>query len=197
MKLSKLLQLIFLSFVFVFVFLSSQKLAYASEGTAKIRSVTNEDYRCFLSSLQNEKFVYKILVSCRNLLYPNNSGTYSYILWAQGADKPFKLGPLGLGKAQFETKKPFTNLFVTTEANVGIKAPSKGIVMRGTIERISFLDNPTKATPTPTKIPGEKVQESNQSSKLATALKRVGLVIALITLLIIISFLIILVRSKR
>lgn len=192
-------------FLFIFsalFFLKPIKTIQASEGISKIRSVSGGTFRCFLSSLQTQTLKYKILVSCRDLLYPANTGAYSYVMWANPEDggKPDKLGPLGLGKAEFETKKAFTSVFVTTETNDKVRTPSKTVVMRGTLEPLAFLDKPSATAPTPTDKPSlgpENGQETSSQNRLATALKRAGLVIALAGLFIVIIFLFVLTRSRR
>src|SRR3989344_9373209 len=160
------------------------KTSYASEGLVEIRSETDKDYRCFAASLLQANASYRVIISCRDLIYPPQPDLFTYIIWATPLDggNPVKFGELGIGKASFETKVAFSNLFVTTERNRGVKRPEGQVVMRGSVESISFLDNPTTPTPTLSVPEGEKepTQEKlTTGQKLSLALRRAGLVIFL------------------
>ncbi len=110
-------------------------------------------------------------------------------MWASptGSSKPVKLGSLGVGKASFEIRDPFSNLFVTIEQNKNARSPSSQIVMRGSVEGITFLDKPTTPTPTPEETTDEAVdteeaaepQQLSTREKLLQAVKRAGLIIFL------------------
>jgi len=177
------------------------KTSYASEGLVEIRSETDKDYRCFAASLLQANASYRVIISCRDLIYPPQPDLFTYIIWATPLDggNPVKFGELGIGKASFETKVAFSNLFVTTERNRGVKRPEGQVVMRGSVESISFLDNPTTPTPTLSVPEGEKepTQEKlTTGQKLSLALRRAGLVIFL-ALAATVGLVFILTRPKR
>ncbi|OGM12707.1 hypothetical protein A3A76_04300 [Candidatus Woesebacteria bacterium RIFCSPLOWO2_01_FULL_39_23] len=175
------------------LFLISKGSAFASEGTFELRSTNDNTYRCFAASLQMQNLVYKVTVSCRDILYPVDNTIFSYILWANPADAsaPVKVGALGLGKAQFDVKPAFTSLFVTTEENPNTKAPAGNVVMKGSIKPITFLEKPGSPAPTSggdeeTTTPEETpTPKSSAKDRLLLGLKRAGLAsgLALIAIL--------------
>lgn len=188
------------SFFIIGLFLLA-KTTFASEGTVELRSTTDKDYRCFAASLLMENASYKVIVSCRDLIYPPQPDLFTYIIWATPLDEgnPVKFGELGIGKASFETKESFSNLFVTTERNRGVRRPEGQVVMRGSVESITFLDRPTTPTPTPstTEQEGEPAKaELTTGQKLTLALRRAGLVIFL-ALAATVGLVFILTRPKR
>ncbi|MBU0570207.1 hypothetical protein KKB40_05545 [Patescibacteria group bacterium] len=134
--------------------------AVASNGTVELKSVTRENYRCFVASLQMQNLEYKMPFNCEGLLYPAGENIFSYIMWAVPIDgnTSVKLGALALGKGEFKTKTSFSSLFVTTEKDSKTKIPTGVVVMRGTVEPIAFLENPPP--PTPTQSPKEESDES-------------------------------------
>lgn len=145
---------------------------------------------------------YRVLVSCRDLLYPAGENIFSYIMWASptGGGNPIKLGALGFGKAEFKTKNGFSSLLVTTEVNPKVKKPSGDIVMQGGVQPISFLERPTTPTPTPegevseeeAEVPSEQL---TAGQRLISALKRAGVVI-LLALVAVIGLVFVLTRPK-
>lgn len=178
----------------------------ANEGTIEIGSTTGESYRCFAASM----FVnnYQVLVGCRDLIYPSPG---AYIMWAvpQDNSKPVKLGALEYGRKQFSINKPFVHLFVTLESNPNANAPSDVVIMRGTIEPVTFLDRPVSPTPAPEEgtPEGEEVKEeggkketvkeegTSTKNKLLTALKRAG-VAALFALVALVGLVFVITRAR-
>jgi len=203
-KVSLLLKL-FVAFLLSFATLSAlPKLSHASEGTTEVRSITNEDYRCFASSLLLLNKDYKILVSCRDLIYPPEPNVYSYVMWGTKVDATdtVKLGELGVGKAEFTTKEAFSNLFVTVEPNPRTRAPTGNVVMQGTIEPLAFLDRPISPTPTIeggklTGQPEEEIKITTLSTRerLFLGLRRAGLV-SLLALVAIIGLIFVITRAR-
>jgi hypothetical protein len=203
MKMRKLLILsasTLLSFVFLFVVAGK---VMASEGTFEMESTTRDNFRCFAASLLLENRKYKIIITCRNLIYPPNEELFTYMLWANSAadDKNIKLGSLGIGKATFDTTKPFNRLFVTIEKDKRVRSPSGEIVMSGNLKKLEFLENIQSPTPT-TEAEGDEVEEEVASDepeqplstrdKLLTGLRRAGLIaffalVALIGLIFVVS----------
>ncbi len=198
----KLFTLFFSLTVIFFVF---GKTVHASEGTIELRSTTDEDYRCFVVSVQMQDFKYRVLVSCRNIVYPADDTVFNYILWATGKNdgKLIKFGSLGLGRASFSTGTAFSNMFVTIEKSAKPKEPSNRVVMRGVVEPIGFLQ--TETSPTPTPEGGEKVEETTDTEqeatvtstrqRLITGLKRAGLV-SLVALVAIVGLVFVIARSR-
>lgn len=186
----KLFGVFFASLLFLFAF----KTALASEGTFELRSTDSNDYKCFASSLQLQNLNYRVVISCRNIMFPVDETIYTYMLWANPQDgtKPIKVGSIGLGKGEYLVKPEFTSLFITTEQNPGVKDPAGKVVMKGSIKPITFLEKPiqpeatiapegTKTSPTPTST----TQKASVRDRLLTGLKRAGLAsgLALIAIL--------------
>lgn len=180
------------------------KPTLASEGIFELRSTDEENYRCFSVSLLMLDSKFKIIVSCRDLIYPPRANLFNYIMWTTPSDgsKPQKLGTLGVGKANFETKKSFSSLFVTIEKNKNARSPSNQVVMQGNVQVISFLDKPGEATPTPkeatkeTETQESSTQEQTTGQKLGAAIKRAGLIIFL-GLVVIAGLVFVLTRPKK
>lgn len=190
-----------LSFVFLF---TVAKKVVASEGTFELKSTTRDSFRCFAASLLLENRKYKIIVTCRNLIYPPNEELFSYMLWANSSsdNKTVKLGSLGIGKATFDTNKSFNQLFVTVEKDKKARTPTGDVVMRGDLKKLEFLENIQSPTPTEESTDSEEaVDEQGQKDekkplstreKLFTGLRRAGLIaffalVALIGLIFVIS----------
>lgn len=188
-------------FSFIFFFAITTKVS-ASEGKFELESTTRDNFRCYAFSnfLENRK--YRVGISCRNLIYPPEEELFSYILWANSLadNKPIKLGSLGIGKASFDTGKPFDQLYVTIEKNKSVRQPTGTVVMRGNLQRIEFLES--AQTPTPTAEAGEEetvdemAQEEEQPlstrDKLLIGLRRAGLIaffalVALVGLIFVVS----------
>ncbi len=176
------------------------KVSFASEGTIEMLSTTAEDYRCWVASVRMQNQDFRIAFTCRNLIYPVDDNVFNYVLWTQPLDgsKPVKLGVLGLGKGEFRTQKPFSELFVTTEKSKDVKSPENPVIMRGSVESLeAFFGRPT---PTPTPTPEKKTteaggQELTTRQKLLLALRRAGIA-ALIALVAIIGLVFVITRSR-
>ncbi len=107
---------------------------------------------------------------------------------------------MGVGKANFEIGDSFSTLYVTIEQNLGIRSPSNQVVMKGGLQKITFLDRPTTPTPTPEGMEEEieQVEETAELStreKLASAIKRAGIV-ALLGIVALIGLIFVLTRPK-
>jgi hypothetical protein len=166
------------------------KTASASEGYVEIASTTRDkNNRCYALSVSMDNQSFRILVTCRDLIYPPNSDLVSYIVWARPIDGalPKRLGKLGIGKAEFRTQDAFSSLFITTEKEDAPKTPEGQIVMQGDVRPIGFLTKPASPTPTIKNNGGETASEqgdkvSTDTSKLSVrdkvilGLKRAGLV---------------------
>lgn len=195
--------------LFTAVFLLFAVKINASEGTVELVSQTNEPTKCYASSLRMQNQEYRILFSCRYLIYPVDETIFNYVMWAtpKSGGNPIKLGALGLGKGEFKTKTPFTSLFVTTESKKDTKTPTGETVMRGNLEVIEFLGS--EVTPTPTPSPesedGEQAEEKDQvedvqkelttREKLVLALKRAGIA-ALFALVALVGIIFVVSRSR-
>ncbi len=201
---------LFLSFVFLFVFL---RTVSASEGTFELRSTDGNDYKCFAASLRMQNGVYKVILSCRNIIFPVDETIFSYILWAnpETGGTPVKVGSVGLGKGEYGVKTSFASLFVTTEQNPNVKTPEGKVVMKGSIKTIRFLeedvtndngngeddedgnDEEKSDTEEPTQAPEQ--EKSSIRDRLLTGLKRAGLASAL-ALVAILGLVFVLTRPK-
>jgi len=193
-----------LAFVAFLIF--SVKEVAASDGLIELRSTNGNNYRCFVASLKMQDNAYRVLVSCRNLIYPANDSVFNYILWANPVKngQAFKLGALGLGRASFSTKTAFSNLFVTTESSSKTKTPEGQVVMRGSVTPITFLEEVT--TPTPTseeeispeeqkETPTETPAQLSTRERLVLGLRRAGIV-SLLALVAIIGLVFVITRSR-
>jgi hypothetical protein len=200
MKGHKLKIAIFLALpLFFFIF----KNVKATEGTIELTSQTNEPYKCYAASLRMQNLEYRILFSCRYLIYPVDETIFNYVMWATPRDggNPLRLGALGLGKGEFKTKTPFSSLFVTTESKRDTKTPTGTVVMRGSVRAIEFLEVETAPSPVPSpdseeegeEIAEEEVkQELTTREKLVLALKRAGIaalfaLVALVGIIFVVS----------
>ena len=168
----------------------------ASEGTFELRSTDDNNYKCYAASLLMQNLNYKIILSCRNILFPVDETIFTYMLWANpsAGGKPVKIGSVGLGKGEYATKVAFASLFVTTEQNVNTKEPAGNVVMKGSIKPILFLekeitdssdekteDGEEEISPSPT----PKVSNLSTRERLITGFKRAGLAtgLALVSIL--------------
>lgn len=172
----------------------------ASEGTVELESATTDNYKCYASSIQMMDLTYSVLLTCRNLLYPAGEDIFNYTLWATPTDgkNPVKLGALGLGRASFKTKVSFSNLFVTIEKNSKNKTPSGTTVMKGDVEKITFLDEEVKPTSPQEEEPEEEITPTPSRSardRLVSGLKRAAIV-SLIALGSLIGLVFILTRKR-
>ena len=137
--------------VFFVMFSSTSK---ASEGIVELRNNIGGDSRCFAPSVLMTNFRYKILLSCRDLVYPAPAAPniFTYVLWAQAAenDKTQNLGTLGVGRGEFETKIAFSRLFVTQEYDAKARKPSDRVIMQGSVQPVALLEpgQPSKVVET-------------------------------------------------
>lgn len=192
----KAMKKLFMVLIFSILFFSALNKSFASEGTFELRSTDSNNYKCFAASLQMQNLNYKIIISCRNILFPIDTTIYSYILWANPKDggNTFKIGTIGLGRGEYAIKPAFTSLFITAEQNPAVKEPVGKVVMKGSIKPITFLEKevtPTEEeaktetggtnTPTPTST----TQKTPIRDRLLTGIKRAGLAsgLALIAIL--------------
>lgn len=167
--------------IFTLVVVGSVK---ASEGTVDLFNTVGEPSRCWAASILTTSYNYKVIVSCRGLIYPAvDASVFTYTMWdiPTNGQPPEKLGNLGVGKAEFSTNNQFSGLIVTKEG------PSQGfsfggvkmgqIVMRGTVQPIDFLNenNPPTPTPTPAVLlaqPSGAASNSNSAvAKLSSSLQ--------------------------
>lgn len=127
----------------------------ASEGLVEMTNRVNQDARCFAASVLMQDLNYKVLVSCRDIVYPGGSNIINYIVWANpvSGSSAVRLGSLNLGKVEFRTKQAFSSLFVTVEKTSNVRAPEGQVVMQGSLQSIKLLDGnqPVRTgSPTPT-----------------------------------------------
>ncbi len=182
-----------LAIAFIGLFLMPQA-THASEGVAELRSLTGKPYRCVAESHQSLDRKYRVLVTCRDLLYPATSEVFSYVMWAnplQGG-KIIKMGQLEFGRKLFVVNQPFTSVFVTAEPKPKVSKPAGPVVMQGTVHPREFLNTPSTSTPSPSQDQGttnpsvteatEEVQSNEQSGTLSKGLRRASLILAIILL---------------
>ncbi len=203
MKISKK---ILFNIAFAVIVFATPSLATASEGVTELRSTTSETYRCIAESHQAQDRNYKVLVTCRDLIYPATSEVFSYVMWANPAQSGnvIKLGQLEYGRKLFTVGRPFTSIFVTAEPKPGVNAPQGPVVMQGTVQARPFLDIPTTATPTPSPeaapeptVVEEQQKESTSGSALSRGLKRASFIVALLLLAGAATALFVILRSKK
>ncbi len=192
--------------IFSLLFLLTVNISSASEGTFELRSTDTNKYKCFAASLQMQNLNYKIILSCRNIIFPVDETIFTYILWAnpETGGKPIKVGSVGLGKGEYSIKPAFASLFVTTEQNPNVKEPAGKVVMKGSIKPISFLEKETTVSSGDEKEESEESKETTPTpsagktsvrDRLLTGLKRAGLASAL-ALVAILGLVFVLTRPK-
>lgn len=174
--------------------------AYATEGTAEMVSTSGEKARCFASSVLLEDNKFKVTISCRDLVYPPAEDLFAYVLWATpvAGGNPERLGPLGVGKAEFNTNDAFSQLFVTTEAAERPRTPSTRVVLRGSIAKVPVLEGQPAAQPAPT-APSEPAESFGEiiekpsptptptpASTIGSRLRRAGLIFVIVVFVLII-----------
>lgn len=197
-KVSKLL-------LFFFLLFFGYKITSASEGTFELRSTDVNKYKCFAASLQMQNLTYKVLISCRNIIFPVDDTIYTYVLWANPKDggNVLKLGSIGLGRGEYSVKSAFTSLFVTAEQNGAVKAPAGKVVMRGSIKPVTFLEKEITVTPGSDTDKNQENEEtveptptkSSVRDRLLTGIKRAGLASGL-ALVAILGLVFVLTRPK-
>lgn len=186
-----------LSFTVSLLF-GSVKNVQASEGIILMRSLTKENHKCYATSILMQDANYLISVACRNVKYPPNDSILYYILWATPANggNPIKLTEIDLGRVYVKTRVPFKNMFVTIESDPKTKLPTGKIVMRGDVEKISFLESFNEEEVTPTKNQEVKnspttqqtniiKEETNPKDKLFIAVQRAGVAAAIVLVILV------------
>ena len=189
-------------------FLFPKETLHASVGFVEMRPTNNESFRCHASSYIMQNGEYRILFNCLNLIYPADENLFNYVMWATpiGGKAALKLGLIGLGRGEFKTRTPFSQLFITTEKSKDTKTPQGRVVMRGNITPIEFLEEAeeeTSLTPAPTsgeeqisQAPEEKPLESlTTREKFSLALRRAGIA-ALVALVALIGLVFVITRSR-
>jgi hypothetical protein len=180
-------------FVCLFALAAPQK-THASEGTFELKNTVGDKARCFAASVLMPNSNYNILVSCRDILYPGGTEVFSYIAWTTklGSADSVKLGALGVGKVEFQTKEAFSSIFVTKETNSNPRSPQGTTVMKGDLQKIQLLEDASKAAYTPSGTPAPSPKPA--SNKLNVL--RFGGTIGIIALVGIMVGIFLLIRSR-
>ena len=147
-------------FSFLILALVNASQVKASEGIFELANRVGEDGRCFAVSILMDDLQHRVLISCRDIIYPGGTDIFHYVVWAtplEGGD-PKRLGEIGLGKEEFKMRDTFGSMFVTRERTNNPRSPEGTVVMQGNVQRISFLESRgTQAgTPQPTNELGEQ-----------------------------------------
>ena len=181
----------------VFTVFMGAETVKASEGTFELRNQVGDNARCFATSVLMPNLEYEILVSCRDILYPGGTEVFSYVTWANPVDggNPVRLGTLDLGKVQFSTKKAFGSLYVTKEIDAKVRVPEGSVVMQGSLQRITILDNPNA-------VGAEKPELGNPEASPTPAPKssplnvlRIGGAVAFVLLVLIVGLIFVITRG--
>ncbi len=209
MALEQKFNILLCSFITLVILLIIPSDSVASEGTIELRSTGNEPYRCYAASIRMLEPEYRILFTCKFILYPAEEDVFNYIMWANPIEgtRPVKLGLIGQGRGEFKTRVPFTNLFVTTEVSRDAKTPTGRVVMTGGVNKIMFLEEvqeyeptPTlsaqekETSPTPTGIAGSQTGATTRD-KILTAFKRAG-VAAVVAIIALVGLIFVITRSR-
>lgn len=140
----------------------------ASEGTFELQNQVGESARCYATSILMSDQRYRVILSCRDILYPGGTEVFNYVLWGQpnGGGNPFRVGTLQLGKVEFRVSDAFNRLFVTKELDDRPRKPEGTIVMSGNYQRIEFLDGNqvSPVTSLPDEVPNELISPSPEAS---------------------------------
>lgn len=136
-------------FGFLALFLVVSRV-FASDGTLDIVNRVGADARCWASTVLMQDQNYKVLLSCRDITYPGGNEVFYYVVWSNPASggNPERLGSLGLGKAEFQTRNEFVSMFITKEKSANANTPSGTIVMQGGLKPVSLLQEVGKDTAT-------------------------------------------------
>lgn len=201
----KKIKKIVLSIALGLSFIAIPSATLATEGVTELRSTTNETYRCQAESHQGQDRNYKVLVTCRDLIYPATSEVFSYVMWANPVQPGniIKMGQLEYGRKLFTVGRPFTSIFVTAEPKPGVNTPQGPVVMQGTVQPRPFLDGEVIATPTPTPEEApqptvvEEQKEEATGSALSKGLKRASFIIAILLLAGAATALFVILKSKK
>lgn len=204
----KRLKILTSAFFIALALIASPGSAHASEGTAEIKSTTGDKTRCFASSVLMQNFEYKVIVSCRDLIYPPTEDSFAYVIWAVSLEdsKVLRLGSLGFGKVELRTKDAFSELFVTTERNDRPRNPSVNIVARGFMSSIDILEKGTPEDTTEATEPAESFAEileqptptptiTTVTGGITSGLRRTGIYFA-VGVFILLLFIAFLTRSR-
>lgn len=169
----------------MFLTFAAQRVS-ASEGYFELRNQIGEKGRCLANSVLMQDLNFRVLVSCRDIIYPGGTDIFNYIVWATPTtgNAPLRLGELGLGKVELRTPTQFTSLYVTKERVERAKSPTGVVVMRGNHQSFAFLDTPSQQTPTPkpSELGSPNPSATPQAKKSAFSILRVGGAIAFIAL---------------
>jgi len=154
---------------------------------------------------------YRILFTCRFILYPADENIFYYVAWATPVEgqRDVRLGTIGVGRGEFLTKTRFKGLYVTTEEDKDPRTPSGRVVMRGDIEPIEFIEEVSDYEPTPTitinqekeispsspKDSNETASEESTSGKIFSAFKRAG-VAAIVAMIALAGLIFVITRSR-
>ncbi|HJZ06277.1 hypothetical protein A2634_02395 [Candidatus Amesbacteria bacterium RIFCSPHIGHO2_01_FULL_48_32] len=151
----------------------------ASEGTADIFSLRGRRERCFLASVLMPSGNYKVIMSCRDMIFPPEQFVYGYAVWinpVEGGD-PIKLGSLGVGKGEYGTKKAFSSVYISEDRPIvreGTRKIFPPALMQGEMKPLNIwasdvIAEPT-ATPGPTVVPtlgeGERPADQEQAQSV-------------------------------
>lgn len=141
----------------VTLFASSFSAVAAFDGQVNLTNRVGDEGRCWAGAVLMQNQNYKILVSCRDITYPGGNEVFYYVMWANPANggNAERLGDLGIGKNEFQTRNEFTSLFVTREKGTNVNTPSGSIVMQGTLQPIGILSENGKTTTTNTPTASE------------------------------------------
>lgn len=162
----------------------------ASEGYFELKNQVGQRARCEAYSVLMQDLDYEILLTCRDIIYPGGTDIFSYVVWANPLESgnPFKLGEVGLGKAQFRSKTPFSSLFITKEQSSNIRVFAGPVVMQGGWQQYNLDKNQPQPTPLPatqldnpnsTPAPDGSVAPAPQASRIL----RIGGTFAIILLI--------------
>ncbi len=132
------------------LFLTSASAVFGYDGHVNLTNRVGEDGRCWAPTVLMQDQTYKVLLSCRDITYPGGNEVFYYVVWANLASgaKPERLGSLGLGKAEFQTRNEFTSLFITKEKSANASTPTGQVVMQGTLQAEDLLQERGKETAT-------------------------------------------------
>ncbi len=153
---------------------------FAFDGEVNLTNRVGADGRCWASTVLMQDQNYKILLSCRDITYPGGNEVFYYVVWANQASgtKAERLGSLGLGKAEFQTRNEFTSLFITKEKSANANAPTGVTVMQGTLQPIGILQErgkETATTPAQTPNPISGDNQTITATPITTPQPRTGI----------------------
>lgn len=171
--------------------------SFASEGEIHLSNQDGSTAECKALSVLMPSLNFKILMTCRNLTYPGDVNQFNYVAWTEPSEggNSRRLGPLGVGKVEFDSDRPFNRIFVTKEGNSSPRTPSSNVVMSGNVQPIDiFTDSQPQPTQTSSSETPTPTPATTQSTNFISRLFQPGRIIIFVGVILLLILVFILTR---